>query len=71
MQDDPQADQLLSSLDRVGKDLLQVEKEVLNRVRSPVNYSDPTDDLGRRIKQQQVSWSRSSLSLAQSRTTWK
>ncbi|NWZ89189.1 EVPL protein, partial [Nesospiza acunhae] len=53
VQDDPQADQLLSSLDRVGKDLVQVEKEVLNRVRSPVNYSDPTDDLGRRIKQQQ------------------
>lgn len=26
-----------------------------------MNYSDPTDDLGRRIKQQQVSWSRSSL----------
>lgn len=22
-----------------------------------MNYSDPTDDLGRRIKQQQVSWS--------------
>lgn len=38
-----------------------MEKEVLNRVRSPVNYSDPTDDLGRRIKHQQVSWSRSSL----------
>ncbi|XP_059720359.1 envoplakin-like isoform X1 [Haemorhous mexicanus] len=53
VQDDPQADQLLSSLDRVGKDLVQVEKEVLNRVRSSVNYSDPTDDLGRRIKQQQ------------------
>uniref|UniRef100_A0A8U7MYZ0 Envoplakin n=1 Tax=Corvus moneduloides TaxID=1196302 RepID=A0A8U7MYZ0_CORMO len=53
VQDDPQADRLLSSLDRVGKDLVQVEKEVLNRVRSPVNYSDPTDDLGRRIKQQQ------------------
>uniref|UniRef100_A0A8C3Y2K6 Envoplakin n=1 Tax=Catharus ustulatus TaxID=91951 RepID=A0A8C3Y2K6_CATUS len=53
VQDDPQADRLLSSLDRVGKDLVQVEKEVLTRVRSPVNYSDPTDDLGRRIKQQQ------------------
>uniref|UniRef100_A0A8C0ZDP3 Envoplakin n=1 Tax=Cyanistes caeruleus TaxID=156563 RepID=A0A8C0ZDP3_CYACU len=53
VQDDPKADQLLSSLDRIGKDLVQVEKEVLNRVRSPVNYSDPTDDLGRRIKQQQ------------------
>ncbi|KAM8991845.1 envoplakin [Ara ararauna] len=53
VQDDPQADQLLSSLDRVGKDLMQVEKEVLNRVRSPVNFSDPTDDLARRIKHQQ------------------
>nr|XP_013797330.1 PREDICTED: envoplakin [Apteryx mantelli mantelli] len=52
-QDEPQADQLLSSLDCVGKDLVQVEKEVLNRVRSPVNYSDPADDLARRIKQQQ------------------
>uniref|UniRef100_A0A8B9DF36 Envoplakin n=1 Tax=Anser cygnoides TaxID=8845 RepID=A0A8B9DF36_ANSCY len=52
--DDPQADQLLGSLDRVGKDLVQVEKEVLNRVRSPVSYSDPTDDLARRIKHQQV-----------------
>lgn len=54
VQDDPQADQLLGSLDRVGKDLVQVEKEVLNRVRSPVSYTDPTDDLARRIKQQQV-----------------
>uniref|UniRef100_G1MZ10 SH3 domain-containing protein n=1 Tax=Meleagris gallopavo TaxID=9103 RepID=G1MZ10_MELGA len=53
VQDDPQADQLLGSLDRVGKDLVQVEKEVLNRVRSPVSYTDPTDDLARRIKQQQ------------------
>ncbi|KAM6403301.1 envoplakin-like [Rhynochetos jubatus] len=53
VQDDPQADQLLSSLDRVGKDLVQVEKEVLSRVRSPVNYSDPMDDLARRIKHQQ------------------
>uniref|UniRef100_A0A8V5HH57 Uncharacterized protein n=1 Tax=Melopsittacus undulatus TaxID=13146 RepID=A0A8V5HH57_MELUD len=53
VQDDPQADQLLSSLDRVGKDLIQVEKEVLNRVRSPVNFNDPTDDLARRIKHQQ------------------
>lgn len=31
-----------------------MEKEVLNRVRSPVSYSDPTDDLARRIKHQQV-----------------
>uniref|UniRef100_A0A669PVG6 SH3 domain-containing protein n=1 Tax=Phasianus colchicus TaxID=9054 RepID=A0A669PVG6_PHACC len=54
VQDDPQADQLLGSLDHVGKDLVQVEKEVLNRVRSPVSYTDPTDDLARRIKQQQV-----------------
>uniref|UniRef100_A0A8B9FCI4 Envoplakin n=1 Tax=Amazona collaria TaxID=241587 RepID=A0A8B9FCI4_9PSIT len=54
VQDDPQADQLLSNLDCVGKDLIQVEKEVLNRVRSPVNFSDPTDDLARRIKHQQV-----------------
>uniref|UniRef100_A0A8C0I947 Envoplakin n=1 Tax=Bubo bubo TaxID=30461 RepID=A0A8C0I947_BUBBB len=54
VQDDPQADQLLGSLDLVGKDLVQVEKEVLNRVRSPVNYNDPTDDLARRIKHQQV-----------------
>uniref|UniRef100_A0A663LK90 Uncharacterized protein n=1 Tax=Athene cunicularia TaxID=194338 RepID=A0A663LK90_ATHCN len=53
VQDDPQADQLLGSLDLVGKDLVQVEKEVLNRVRSPVNYNDPTDDLARRIKHQQ------------------
>ncbi|OXB61143.1 hypothetical protein ASZ78_013706 [Callipepla squamata] len=53
VQDDPQADQLLSNLDRVGKDLVQVEKEVLNRVRSPVSYTDPTDDLTRRIKQHQ------------------
>ncbi|XP_010216349.1 PREDICTED: envoplakin [Tinamus guttatus] len=52
-QDDPQADQLLGRLDSIGKDLVQVEKEVLNRLRSPVNYGDPTDDLARRIKQQQ------------------
>uniref|UniRef100_A0A8C4YBY3 Envoplakin n=1 Tax=Gopherus evgoodei TaxID=1825980 RepID=A0A8C4YBY3_9SAUR len=52
-QDDPQADQLLSKLNKIGGDLVQVEKEVFSRVRSPVSHSAPTEDLQKRIKDQE------------------
>ncbi|XP_032648754.1 envoplakin isoform X1 [Chelonoidis abingdonii] len=52
-QDDPQADQLLSKLNKIGRDLVQVEKEIFSRVRSPVSHSAPTEDLQKRIKDQE------------------
>lgn len=53
--DDSQAGQLLNKLDNLSGDLVQVEKDVFNRVRSPVNHSDPIEDLTKRIKDQEVS----------------
>ncbi|KYO31183.1 periplakin [Alligator mississippiensis] len=51
--DDSQAGQLLNKLDNLSGDLVQVEKDVFNRVRSPVNHSDPIEDLTKRIKDQE------------------
>ncbi|XP_074870273.1 envoplakin isoform X1 [Carettochelys insculpta] len=53
VQDDPRAGQLLSKLNKVGGDLVQVEKEIFSRVRSPVSHSAPTEDLHKRIKDQE------------------
>ncbi|KAJ6660438.1 hypothetical protein lerEdw1_017862 [Lerista edwardsae] len=55
VQDDPQADQLLHKLDKVDGDLGQVKKEIFNRLRSPLNHSDPTEDLTQRIRDQEAS----------------
>lgn len=52
-QDDPQADQLLHKLDKVDGDLGQVKMEIFNRLRSPLNHSDPTEDLTQRIRDQE------------------
>uniref|UniRef100_K7G376 Envoplakin n=1 Tax=Pelodiscus sinensis TaxID=13735 RepID=K7G376_PELSI len=51
--DDPQADLLFSKLSKIGGGLVQVEKEIFSRVRSPVSHSAPTDDLRKRIKDQE------------------
>ncbi|XP_066469470.1 envoplakin [Tiliqua scincoides] len=53
VQDDPQADQLLHKLDKVDGDLDEVKKEIFNRLRSPLNHSDPTEDLTQRIRDQE------------------
>ncbi|XP_053155328.1 envoplakin isoform X3 [Hemicordylus capensis] len=50
---DPQADQLLHKLDTIDDELGQVKKEIFTRMRSPLNYSDPTEDLTRRIRDQE------------------
>ncbi|EMP23783.1 Envoplakin [Chelonia mydas] len=52
-QDDPQADQLLSKLNKISGDLVEVEKEIFSRVRSPVSHSAPTEDLHKRIQDQE------------------
>ncbi|XP_048345833.1 envoplakin [Sphaerodactylus townsendi] len=49
-QGDPQADQLLHKLDKIDGDLNQVKKEIFGRLRSPLNYSAPAEDLVQRIQ---------------------
>nr|XP_028572776.1 envoplakin isoform X1 [Podarcis muralis] len=52
-QDDPQAGQLLHKLDNVGGNLDQVKNEIFSRLRSPLNHSDPVEDLTQRIREQE------------------
>uniref|UniRef100_A0A8C8SS88 Envoplakin n=1 Tax=Pelusios castaneus TaxID=367368 RepID=A0A8C8SS88_9SAUR len=51
--DEPQAEQLFTKLNKIDGDLVQVEKELFSRVRSPVSHSAPTEDLHKRIKDQE------------------
>ncbi|XP_062976401.1 envoplakin [Elgaria multicarinata webbii] len=53
IQNDSQADQLLHKLDKIDGDLCQVKKETFSRMRSPLNHSDPIEDLTQRIKDQE------------------
>lgn len=52
---DSQADQLLHKLDKTDGDLDQVKKEIFGRLRSPLNYSAPAEDLIQRIQEQEAS----------------
>ncbi|XP_062830054.1 envoplakin [Anolis carolinensis] len=49
-QDDSQADRLLHKLEKIDGDLGQVKKETYTRLRTPLNHSDPIDDLTQRIR---------------------
>ncbi|XP_061472238.1 envoplakin isoform X2 [Rhineura floridana] len=53
VQDDSQAGQLLHQLDKIDGDLGQVKKEIFSCLRSPLNTSDPTEDLTQRIRDQE------------------
>uniref|UniRef100_A0A8D2LLQ9 SH3 domain-containing protein n=1 Tax=Varanus komodoensis TaxID=61221 RepID=A0A8D2LLQ9_VARKO len=52
-QNDSQADHLLQKLDRIDGDLSQVRRETFSCMRSPLNYSDPIEDLTQRIRDQE------------------
>ncbi|XP_054834865.1 envoplakin [Eublepharis macularius] len=52
-QGDSQADKLLHKLDKIDGDLGQVKKEIFGRLRSPLNYSAPGEDLAQRIRDQE------------------
>ncbi|KAM4635679.1 envoplakin [Polymixia lowei] len=49
--EDPRAAELASQLDKIRKDLDQSERDILGRVRSPLDRRDPTRDLANRLKE--------------------
>ncbi|PIO24598.1 hypothetical protein AB205_0043830, partial [Aquarana catesbeiana] len=51
--EDPQATQILNKLNKIHGDLQDTEQEILTRVRAPVNRSSPSQDLTRRLKDQE------------------
>ncbi|KAH0629515.1 hypothetical protein JD844_011620 [Phrynosoma platyrhinos] len=54
VQDDSQADQLLHKLEKIDSGLGQVKKETYSRLRTPLNHSDPIEDLTKRIRDQEA-----------------
>uniref|UniRef100_A0A4W4E6G7 Desmoplakin SH3 domain-containing protein n=1 Tax=Electrophorus electricus TaxID=8005 RepID=A0A4W4E6G7_ELEEL len=50
----PKATELNATLDQLDKDLAEVEQGVLNRLRTPLNPTDPAKDLLNRMKEQEV-----------------
>ncbi|XP_076871991.1 envoplakin a [Brachyhypopomus gauderio] len=51
----PKATELNASLDKMNKDLDKAEQGVLNRLRTPLDSSDPAKDLLNRLKEQEKS----------------
>lgn len=51
---DSKYDTTNSQLDRINGDLLKLEKDLQNRMRRPLDRSDPVGDLSGRIKEQEV-----------------
>ncbi|XP_035037145.1 envoplakin [Hippoglossus stenolepis] len=55
----PKAAQLAGDLDRINKDLDKLKKEILSRLRAPLDNRNPTQDLANRLQEHE----KSSLSL--------
>uniref|UniRef100_A0A670XXP6 SH3 domain-containing protein n=1 Tax=Pseudonaja textilis TaxID=8673 RepID=A0A670XXP6_PSETE len=53
VQDDSEADHLLHKLNKIDIDLGQIKMDIFNRTRSPLNHSDPIEDVTQRIKHQE------------------
>uniref|UniRef100_A0A3Q3GHN5 Envoplakin-like n=1 Tax=Labrus bergylta TaxID=56723 RepID=A0A3Q3GHN5_9LABR len=53
--EDPRAAQLASELDRINKALERTKKEILNRLRSPLDHVNPTEDLAKRLQEHEKS----------------
>ncbi|KAF3846923.1 hypothetical protein F7725_004001 [Dissostichus mawsoni] len=53
--EDPRAAQLASEIDKINKALERNEKEVLNRLRSPLDNRNPTQDLNKRLQEHEKS----------------
>lgn len=52
--EDPRAAALASDLDKISKDLDQREKEILGRLRAPLDNRNPTQDLANRLREHEV-----------------
>ncbi|XP_029294129.1 LOW QUALITY PROTEIN: envoplakin-like [Cottoperca gobio] len=53
--EDPRAAELASKIDKINKALDQSEKEVLSRLRAPLDNRNPTQDLGNRLQEHEKS----------------
>lgn len=68
MPEDPKAAELASEIDKVNRGLERCEKEILGRLRMPLDNRNPTQDLERRLSEHEVSesgrgaWNREILS---------
>ena len=54
--EDPRAAQLASEIDKINKALERNEKEILNRLRSPLDNRNPTQDLNKRLQEHEVKY---------------
>lgn len=52
--DDPKATELSGRLNQLDKDLALAEQDILNRMRAPLDNSNPSSDLTSRLKKQEV-----------------
>lgn len=52
--EDPRAAELASELDKINRALEQCEKQILSRLRAPLDSRNPTQDLADRLQQHQV-----------------
>lgn len=53
--EDPRAAELAGELDRINTALEKAEKEILSRLRTPLDSRDPTKDLASRLQEHEVS----------------
>lgn len=51
---DPKAAALAQQLEQLDADLANTEQSMLSSLRAPVNRSDPTGDLAKKLKEQEV-----------------
>ncbi|XP_059203216.1 envoplakin [Centropristis striata] len=54
--EDPRAAELASEIDKINKALEQCEKNILNRLRAPLDNRSPTDDLAKRLQEHEKSY---------------
>lgn len=52
--EDPKAAELVSDLNKVNRGLEQCEKEILGRIRVPLDNRNPTQDLEKRLSEHEV-----------------
>ena len=50
----PKAVQLSGDLDRINRDLDKLKKEILSRLRAPLDNRSPTKDLANRLQEHEV-----------------
>uniref|UniRef100_UPI001CD8A17C envoplakin-like n=1 Tax=Solea senegalensis TaxID=28829 RepID=UPI001CD8A17C len=53
--EDPRAAELANDLDNINRSLDRVQKEILSRVRAPIDNRSPTQDLANRLQEQEKS----------------